>query len=135
MAPHSADANVAVVRSFMGAVGAEGRAQRSALLHEDCVVHEAGGLPFSGEYHGVTGFFELMEKIGMGLTLQPGAVTLQALGEEVVVARFPLGFSSLVSGVSVETNVVEFYTVRGGLIADLDVYYKDPSAVALLLAR
>lgn len=118
----------------MRAAGAEGRAERSALLHEDCVVHEAGGLPFSGEYHGATGFFELMEKMGTGLALQPGAVTLHALGEEVVVARFALGFSSRVSGASVETNVVEFYTVRGGLIADLDVYYKDPSAVAALLA-
>ena len=36
------------------------------------------------------------------------------------------------SGESVEMSLVEIYTVRGGLIVELDVYYKDPSAVALL---
>jgi hypothetical protein len=32
-------------------------------------------------------------------------------------------------------GLVEIYTVRNGLITELDVYYKDPSAVAALLAR
>jgi hypothetical protein len=31
-------------------------------------------------------------------------------------------------------SLVEVYTVRNGLIVELDVYYKDPSAVAKLLA-
>ena len=31
-------------------------------------------------------------------------------------------------------SLVEIYTVRDGLIVDLDVYYKDPSAVTALLA-
>jgi hypothetical protein len=31
-------------------------------------------------------------------------------------------------------KLVEVYTVRYGLIVELDVYYKDPSAVAALLA-
>jgi hypothetical protein len=30
-------------------------------------------------------------------------------------------------------SLVETYTVRDGLIVELDVYYKDPSAVAALL--
>lgn len=30
-------------------------------------------------------------------------------------------------------SLVEVYTVRDGLIVELDVYYKDPSAVAALL--
>ena len=32
-------------------------------------------------------------------------------------------------------SLVEIYTVRDGLIVELDVYYKDLSAVAALLAR
>lgn len=38
------------------------------------------------------------------------------------------------SGKSVEMGVAEIYTVRDGMIAELDVYYKDPAAVAALLA-
>jgi hypothetical protein len=30
-------------------------------------------------------------------------------------------------------SLVEIYAVRDGLIAELDVYYKDPSAVTALL--
>ncbi len=30
-------------------------------------------------------------------------------------------------------GLVELYTVRDGLIVELDVYYKDPSAVARVL--
>jgi hypothetical protein len=43
-------------------------------------------------------------------------------------------FTSRASGKSVEMRLVEVYTVRNGLIVELDVYYKDPSAVAALLA-
>ncbi|BBZ38441.1 hypothetical protein [Mycobacterium conspicuum] len=43
-----------------------------ALLHPDFVVHEAGGMPFSGEYHGAAGFFELYAKMNEGLKLTPG---------------------------------------------------------------
>jgi hypothetical protein len=32
-------------------------------------------------------------------------------------------------------GLAELYKIRDGLIVDLDVYYKDPSAVAALLAR
>jgi ketosteroid isomerase-like protein len=45
-----------------------------------------------------------------------------------------LTFTARASGKGVEMALVEVYTVRDGLIVELDVYYKDPSAVAALLA-
>lgn len=42
------------------------------LLHEEFVVYEAGGVPYSGEYHGPQGFFELLGKMNEGLVLTPG---------------------------------------------------------------
>jgi ketosteroid isomerase-like protein len=44
-------------------------------------------------------------------------------------------FTARVSGKSVEMSLVEVYTVRDGRIAALDVYYKNPSAVAALLTQ
>jgi ketosteroid isomerase-like protein len=68
------------------------------------------------------------------LELAAGPITTDPLGDHAVAARFRLTFISRASGKSVQTRLVEIYTVRGGRIAELDVYYKDPSAVAALLA-
>jgi uncharacterized protein len=134
MAPDTAERSLATVRRFMAANDAEHRNERRSLLHEDFVVHEAGGLPFSGDYHGSQGFFELLNAMNDVLELTAGPITTDPLGEDAVSARFRLTFISRASGKSVEMGLVEIYTVRDGRIAELDVYYKDPAAVAALLA-
>jgi uncharacterized protein len=134
MAPDTAENSVATVRRFMAATGAERRDERRNLLHDDFVVHEAGGLPFSGDYHGSQGFFELLNRMNDVLELTVGPITTDPLGDGAVAARFRLTFISRASGKSVEMGLVEIYTVRDGRIAELDVYYKDPAAVAALLA-
>jgi uncharacterized protein len=131
MATDTAERSVATVRRFMAATGAERRNERRSLLHDDFVVHEAGGLPFSGDYHGSQGF-ELLNRMNAVLELKAGPITADALGDDAVAARFRLTFISRASGKSVEMGLVEIYRVRDGRIAELDVYYKDPAAVAAL---
>ena len=133
MAPDTADKNMDLVRRFMAATGAEREHERRSLLHDDFVVHEAGGLPFSGDYHGSQGFFELLDRMNDLLELKAGPITIDPLGNDAVAARFGLTFISRASGKSVQMGLVEIYTVRDGRIAELDVYYKDPAAVAALL--
>jgi ketosteroid isomerase-like protein len=133
MAPDTAARSLATVRRFMAATGAERRNERRSLLHDDFVVHEAGGLPFSGDYHGSQGFFELLDRMNDLLELKAGPITIDPLGNDAVAARFRLTFLSRASGESVQMGLVEIYTVRDGRIAELDVYYKDPAAVAALL--
>jgi uncharacterized protein len=134
MAPDTAERTLATVRRFIAATGVERRNERRSLLHDDFVVHEAGGLPFSGDYHGSQGFFELLNRMNDVLELTAGPITTAPLGDDTVTARFRLTFTSRASGKSVEMRLVEIYTVRDGRIAELDVYYKDPAAVAALLA-
>jgi hypothetical protein len=134
MASDTAKRTLATVRRFMAATGVERRNERRSLLHDDFVVHEAEGLPFSGDYHGSEGFFELLKRMNDVLELRAGPVTTDPLGDDAVAARFRLTFTSRASGKSVEMGLVEIYTVRHGRIAELDVYYKDPAAVAALLA-
>ena len=133
MAPDTAERSLATVRRFMAATGTERRNERRSLLHDDFVVHEAGGLPFSGDYHGSDGFFELLNRMNDVLELAAGPITTDPLGHDAVAARFRLRFISQASGKSVEMGLVEIYTVRDGRIAELDVYYKDPAAVAAIL--
>ncbi len=102
MASDTAERSVATVRRFMAATGAERRNERRSLLHDDFVVHEAGGLPFSGDYHGSQGFFELLNKMNDVLELTAGPITTDPLGDDAVAARFRLTFTSRASGNSVE---------------------------------
>ena len=136
MAPSNpAPTNVETVRRFMAATGAHRWNERCGMLHDDFVVHEAGGLPFSGGYRGSQGLSDLLRRMHDLLELVAGPITLDPLGIDAVVARFTLKFISQASGRSVEMGIVEFYTLRDGHIAELDVYYKDPSAVTALLIR
>ena len=91
-------------------------------------------MPYSGEYHGPQTFFELFGKMNEDLKLSPGPAVQYLLADDTVAIRYRLKFTARVSGRSVDMSLVEIYTVRDGLIVELDVYYKDPSAVAALLA-
>jgi ketosteroid isomerase-like protein len=104
------------------------------LLHDEFIVHEAGGVPYSGEYRGPQGFFELLAKMSEAMELTLGQSVQFLLADNTVAVRSRLTFTARASGKSVEMSLVEVYTVRDGLIVELDVYYKDPSAVAALLA-
>jgi ketosteroid isomerase-like protein len=123
-----------VVGGFVKAIAGEAFDDARALLHRDFVVHEAGGLPYSGEYHGPGGFFELLGKMDEAMELTPGATFQYLLADDTVAIRGWLRLTARATGQSVEQSLVEIYTVRDGLIIELDVYYKDPSAVAALLA-
>ena len=131
----TADTALATVQRFMGAmVDGDVDAARS-LMAADFVCYEAGGLPYSGEYHGPDGFFELAGKIFGAMELTPGSEVQFLRNGDTIAARFPLTFTSRATGKSVHMTFCEIYKVRDGLITELDVYYKDPAAVTALLAE
>jgi len=125
---------LATVNRFMQGIVEDRFDDGRSLLHHDFVVYEAGGAPYSGEYHGPEGFFELFGKMNQAMELTPGEAVQYLLADDTVAMRGRLKFTSRASGKSVEMSLVEIYTVRDGLIVELDLYDKDPSAVAALLA-
>ena len=52
-----------------------------------------------------------------------------------VPARISLWFTARASGESIDMQLANIFRLRDRRIAELDVYYKDPSAVGRLLAR
>jgi ketosteroid isomerase-like protein len=123
----------AIVVKFVNA-NLEGRLDDSrSLLHDEFVVREAGGVPYSGDYHGPQGFFELFMKINDVLELTPDPAIQYLVADDTVAMRYRLTFTSRASGKSVEMDVVEVFSIRDGLIVELDVFYRDPSAVKALL--
>jgi ketosteroid isomerase-like protein len=122
------------VRRFGRALGDSDLAKVESLLHRDLVVHTAGGLPYSGDYYGPQGFLELFAAMTQVLDLTPGPMRQQSLDEQTVVSRFRLRFVARASGKHTEMDLVEIYRVCDEMIVELDVYYKDPAAVAAVLA-
>lgn len=68
------------------------------------------------------------------LELTPSPDMQYLVDDDNVVLYYRLTFTARASGKSVEMGVAEVLTVRDGLIVELDVYYKNPSAVTALLA-
>src|SRR5712672_3357167 len=113
----------ATVSRFMKAI-VEGRLDDArSLLHDEFVAYETGGVPYSGEYRGPQGFFELLAKMNDGLELTLGPTPQLLLANDTVAVRSRLTFTGRASGKSVEMSLVEIYAVRDGLIIELDVYY------------
>lgn len=128
------ESSLAIVQRFSTAVREGDFGEMGRLLHDDFVAREAGGLPYSGDYRGLSGFRDLLEKMNDAMTLSPGPFSSEQLGENAVVLRFSLTFTARASGESVTMDLIEVYTLRSGKIVDLDVYYKDPASVTALLA-
>jgi uncharacterized protein len=124
----------AVVERFVVAFG-DGRLEDAlSLLHDEFVVHAAGDVPYSGDYLGAEGFSDLISKMMEMLELAPSPDMQYLVDGDTVVLYYRLTFTARASGESVEMGVAEVFLVRDGLIAELDVYYKNPSAVTALLA-
>ena len=123
----------AIVVRFVVAFG-EGRlGDALRLLHDDFVVHAAGDVPYSGDYHGAEGFSELITKMMEVLELAPSPDMQYIVDGDRAVLYYRLTFTARASGESVEMGVSEIFTVRDGAIVELDVFYKNPSAVTALL--
>ena len=127
---------VAVVREFYEKLLGEGTLpQALGLLHDDFVLHSPPGLPYGGEYHGPNGLMELRTRLrGMVSPGLIGELEFLDAGDRVVVHATGR-FTSVASGQSAIMDVAELFTVRNGQIIDMDIYYKDPAAVAALVAQ
>ena len=125
----------AVVEQFVAAFG-EGRLRDALdLLHDDFIVHAAGDVPYSGDYVKAEGFTGLITRMTEMLDLVPSPDMQYLVDGDSVAIYYRLTFTGRGSGESVEMGVAEVFRVRDGLIAELDVYYKNPSAVTAILTE
>lgn len=122
-----------VVRRFFGLLE-EGKTEEMIdLVSDSAVIRESFALPFGGEYRGPSGMRDLLHGIRrMNDVAAIDNVEIEffdTAGEQVVV-RMGFRATNRTTGRSMESRVVEIYTVRDGKVVDLDVFYRDPSMVA-----
>jgi ketosteroid isomerase-like protein len=133
MVTEAAPANVATVRRFYDLALSGDLDSASGLLDERIVVHEPPGLPYGGEFHGVSGWREITERENALMATELlTAIEFSDVDGETVLMKVKVRFTSRKTGRSTDTDVVELLKVSGGRLTEFDVYYKDPGAVASL---
>jgi ketosteroid isomerase-like protein len=123
----------ALVMKFVEAFGDHRFGDAQRLLHDEFVAHAAGDVPYSGDYRGSAGFLELITKMSEALAVTPTSEMQFIADGDKVVLHYRLTFTGRASGRTAEMSMSEVFTVRDGLIMELDVFYKNPSAVRALL--
>ena len=103
-------------------------------MTEDVIFNESTDLPYGGEYRGVEGLNELMGRIAERAELSVAKVDFLTETENAapVVMHVVARFVSKVTGVVVFADIIEMVYVRDGRIAKMDIYCKNPSAIAAL---
>jgi ketosteroid isomerase-like protein len=104
----------------------------AVMLDEDFVVHEADGLPYAGDYHGIAGWRALSQAVVStwgSFRLKP----LEFLGEtaDTFVVRFAISGRSRKTGKSFESTVLELWKFNGARLREITPYYWDTHALAL----
>jgi ketosteroid isomerase-like protein len=125
---------VETVRRFTAALAAGDVKTCLELLQPDNVFDEAAGLPFGGDYSGPEGFIRLLKDVGRLFEVKLSEPQVSDAGDRVLV-RLTGTFTARATGRTLETPVVDLYTVRDGKVAHVDVFYKDTRAMAELCAE
>ena len=123
----TADNNRAVVVKFVSAIG-DGRLDDArSLLHHEFVTHAAAGVPYSGDYHGPDGSFELLTQIYDVLEPTPSPDMQYLAYEDKIVIYYRLTFTARRIRRECRESTAEVFTVHATLIVVPDVVYKDPA--------
>jgi ketosteroid isomerase-like protein len=122
---------VATVERFYDVVLRGDLDSASGLLDENVVVHEPAGLPYGGEFQGIAGWRKVTEhEISLMETELLTPLLFRDVDGETVLLTVKVRFTSRTTGRSAETDAVELLKVRDGRLTVIDVYYRDPGAVA-----
>ncbi len=123
--------DVEVVRQFVASLSVGDLDTCNTLIADDLVFAEADCLPFGGEWKGKDGLVGMLTAVAKNYRIKLGEPTIADAGDRVLV-RVSGTIGSRATGRSLPLDAVDVYTVTGGLISRVDVYYKDAAAVAAL---
>jgi ketosteroid isomerase-like protein len=125
---------IGVIGRFFAAVLGGDIATVKELVSPECVVHEPAELPYGGDYVGPEGLLEMFGAINQVLEFSvDGEPLLLEVGDGRVVVRMVAVFAARQSGRTTSFPIAEIYTISGGQIVDIDVFYKEPGAIRALL--
>jgi uncharacterized protein len=97
------------------------------FAHPDLTVREAPGLPYRGTYVGLEGQRQLLADVDALFEFDGGAphVEFRGVGDDLVLGRVTGRATLRATGREIDFLVVEFFTLRDGKVADIEVFYWD----------
>jgi ketosteroid isomerase-like protein len=137
--PEAADAAIVARRPketlerFLAAVQAGDFEAVAGYFSPRVVVHEPADLVVGGEHTGFDGWAAMMTKFGQTYDLKVSSYEIVEAGDRALLMMAPTFIARGTGRYSV-VPVIEVYQFADGLIVDVDVYYKEPGALAGLLA-
>jgi ketosteroid isomerase-like protein len=120
-----------VVNALFRALARGDLAGAQEFMHEGLVVHEPPGLPYTGDWSGRDGFATLLRRLNSLFSVDLRAFHLVEAADRVVLCADAV-FTCRATGRALPMPIVEVYRLEDGKIIDIDVFYKDPAAVAAL---
>jgi ketosteroid isomerase-like protein len=126
--------DVDVVRRFTAGLAAGDVSGCLELLADDLVFSEAESLPFGGDYHGKDGFRRLLRAVSGDFRIELDEPEIGA-AETFVAVRVRGRVTSRATGRSMPLRAVDLYELRDAKIVRVDVFYKEPQALAALTQR
>jgi len=130
--------NVDVVRRMFEAIESRDLAGVLAAYDPEVVIHEAGSLPYGGEYRGLDGatrhamgYAQTWGRVQEGPDTRLDPTFLDA-GDHVVVLWHQKARSAR-RGTEIDLPAVSVYRMRGGKVAESRMFLSDTSAVLRFL--
>jgi ketosteroid isomerase-like protein len=104
------------------------------LVADGIVFSEARSLPFGGDWTGKQGVRDLLAAVARQYRVRLGPPQVIGAGVGGVVVRMSGRIIGRATGVQLPLDCLDLYQVENGLIARVDVFYKDAAAIAALAA-
>jgi len=126
------ESSVDIIRKIyeLGAKGEMGGMM--SLLDPEIIVHEANGLPYGGEYRGLAGMGQLMQKLNEVVEgFSAKAEQFFVSGDDVAALLRVKGRGRL-TGLAIDMAVMEVWTVKNGRATSIRPFYWDTAEFARL---
>ena len=129
MTPQQRSAMEQTARAFYAAALATDWERVAALVTDDFVIHEASGLPFGGDHHGVAGLQTLGRQVFSHFKRFAVAPERFAVGEDSVAVWINASGVGRQTGDTFEMPICEWLHFRDGRIASITPFYWDGTTV------
>jgi ketosteroid isomerase-like protein len=126
-------ANVAVVETFITALGLGDAEAALGQLHDDVQVSEPASLPIGGEYAGKAAFVGFLGKVAATYDVKIHRAEVMDAGD-MALAHLHLTWTAHSTGASLDTQFCELYAIDGDKITSINVFPKDTKALYDLTA-
>ena len=124
--------NIVCVERFLGRISRGDVQEALHCLGPSVELLEPDSLPYGGRYTGREGFVRFLTEIAKFWDIAPVATLVHDLGDDVLV-RSALRLTARSTDRTLDTSVLEVYSVERGLITRIEPFFRDTAKMVGVL--